>query len=500
MHTPPELGESLVLASPILLTFALALVIMLLEAWKRPKSTQIFWLLGLGGLAAAGALTAMVYGRVETPVDAFSGMLRVDHYGVFFQVCALFAGGLSLLMGEGYLERIGVRVGEYYALVLFGVVGMLLMAVSNDLMMVFIALEVMSIAMYVLCALKRSDSKSVESGFKYFILGAFSSGVLLYGISFLYGAVHSTSLSAVSAWFHASHGAESNTLMAAGVAMLLVGFGFKVASVPFHMWTPDVYQGAPTSVTALMSSGVKAASFAAFGRVVFGALGENAADWHGALWWMAALTMMVGNLGALVQDDLKRVLAYSSIAHAGYLLLALVAVGPGGVAGNGNLGGLLFYMLAYTFMNAGAFAVLTMFTRDGGDDTRIDRLSGLGHSHPWVAAGLSISLLSLAGIPPTMGFIGKFYLFSAALEAGEVGLAMVGAVSAAIGVYYYIRPMIYMYMRDGHPAVTVDRRAGIALAVCSVVVLALGLLPGAVVDWAHHSVLTVASSAASAAH
>jgi NADH-quinone oxidoreductase subunit N len=492
IHTP-ALGESLLLSSPAILLFGVALAIMLLEAILRPATKTLFWALGFGGLLAAGALLGMVYSMVEAPLDAFSGMLRIDRYGVFFQACSVLAGLLSLLMSEGYLERIGVRVGEYYALVLFGVMGMMLMSVSSDLMMVFISLEVMSIAMYVLCALKRADPKSVESGFKYFILGAFSSGLMLYGVSFLYGAVGSTSLSALSGWFHEGHSAESSTLMTVGMALVIVGFGFKVASVPFHMWTPDVYQGAPTSVTALMSSGVKAASFAAFGRIVFGALGGETETWHAVLWVMAALTMVVGNLGALVQNDLKRILAYSSIAHAGYLLMAFVSVGADGVSGNSGLGSLLFYMLAYTFMNAGAFAVLSMFTRDGGDDTRIEKLSGLGTSHPWIAAGLTICLLSLAGIPPTMGFFGKFYLFAAALEAGERWLAIVGGLSAAAGVYYYIRPLIYMYMRDGHPAITVDRRASLAVALCAVVMIVLGVMPSGVMGWAQDSLMSVAA-------
>lgn len=496
MTTIPYLGDSLLLSSPSILVFCVALAIMLIEAWVRPASKAIFWMLGLGGLLAAGALTAVIYGMAEGPVDAYVGMLRIDRYGLFFQMCAILAGVLSLLMSDGYLERIGVRVGEYYALVLFGVLGMMLMSAANDLMMVFIALEIMSIALYVLCALKRGDPKSVESGFKYFILGAFSSGVMLYGISFVYGAIGSTSLNALTAWFADGNAvgreAASGTLLTVGAALLIVGFGFKVASVPFHMWAPDVYQGAPTSVTALMASGVKAASFAAFGRVVLGAMGEDAASWHGALWWMSALTMIVGNVGALVQDDLKRILAYSSIAHAGYLLMAFVSIGAGGVAGSPALASLLFYMVSYTFMNAGAFAVLSMFTKDGSDDTRIERLAGFGRQHPWLAAGLSICLLSLAGIPPTMGFVGKFYLFSAALQAGERNLAIIGAVSAAVGVYYYIRPMVWMYMHEGHPAVTVDRRAAFAVALCSVVMVVLGLLPGAVLDWAQESLLSLA--------
>ncbi len=489
MNTIPVLRDFIV-TSPLLLLFVVAIVILLVEAWVRPVSKAMLSLAALGGLLGAGALTIVVT-AYPAAGPVFGGMLRFDSYGAFFQICAILAGIFSLLISDGYLDRIGVRVGEYYALVVFGVFGMMLMASASDLMMVFIALEVMSIAVYILCALKRGDPRSVESGFKYFILGAFSSGIMLYGISFLYGAVGHTGFAELSAFFAATPDASSNALVAVGVGLLVVGFGFKVASVPFHMWAPDVYEGAPTSVTALMAAGVKAASFAAFGRLILGVMGEDTEVWHGALWWMSALTMLVGNIGALVQNDLKRILAYSSIAHAGYLLMAFVAVGPGGVAGNAGLGGLLFYMFAYTLMNAGAFAVLSMFTRDGGDDTHIDRLAGLGRSNPWLAAGLSVCLLSLAGIPPTMGFIGKFYLFAAALEAGERGLAIIGALSAAVGVYYYIRPMVYMYMREGHPAPAIDRRAVIALAICTVALLAFGLVPSPALEWARESVRTV---------
>lgn len=488
-----DMLPNLVLISPALLVFAVALVVMLVEAWVRPPRKTVFWALGLGGLVAAGLLTAWVQAKVGgAPTDAFGHMIRVDGYGVFFSACSILAGILSLLISDDYLERIGVRVGEYYALVLFGVFGMMLMSFANDLMLVFIALEVMSISMYVLCALKRGDPRSVESGFKYFILGAFSSGLLLYGISFLYGATGSTALPALTAWF-AAGGADGDqaTLVAIGGALVLVGFGFKVASVPFHMWAPDVYQGAPTSVTALMASGVKAASFAAFGRVVIGALGPDAAHWGAALWWMSALTMVVGNIGALVQTDLKRMLAYSSIAHAGYLMMALAAAGSATGTDNPALGSLLFYMLAYTFMNAGAFAVLSMLTRDGSDATELDDLAGLGKAHPWLALGLSVCLLSLAGIPPTMGFVGKFYLFAAALEAGQTMLAVIGALSAAAGVYYYIRPMLYMYMREGRPTVERDRWAGAALAVCTAVMVVAGLVPSPVLDWAKASVAAI---------
>jgi NADH-quinone oxidoreductase subunit N len=484
------LGESLLLTSPVLVLFGVALAIMLIEAISRPKTKTLFWGLGIGALLVSLGLTLWLDMGQTAARGAFSGMLRIDHYGAFFSVCSLLAGVLSLMISNDYLERIGVRVGEYYALVLFGVMGMILMAFSADLMMVFVSLEVMSIAMYILCALKRADPRSVESGFKYFILGAFSSGVMLYGIAFLYGAVGSTSLAAFGSWFSGPHTAGQTGLIAIGGAMLLVGFGFKVASVPFHMWAPDVYQGAPVSVTALMASGVKAASFAAFGRVVLGAMGNDASSWAGALWWMSALTMVVGNLGALVQTDLKRILAYSSIAHAGYLMMALSSVGAGGV-NNPALGSLLFYMLAYTFMNAGAFAVLSMLTRDGRDNTELESLSGLGRSNPWLAAGLTVCLLSLAGVPPTMGFVGKFYLFTAALAAGQTSLAIIGALAAAAGVYYYLRPLLYMYMREGHPSLHVDRWASVALAVCTVLTIGLGMMPGSVLEWAKVSVETI---------
>ncbi|MEN9786024.1 MAG: dehydrogenase subunit [Pseudomonadota bacterium] len=493
---PLDTVASLVAIAPACLIFVAAMVVMMMAAVSRPTRTGGLWAVSLAVLVVAGVLSAA---RLSVEgVPAFAGMLRVDAYGGFFNVVAAISGILAVLMSEEYLARIGVRVGEYYALVLFGVFGMMLMGMSNDLMMVFVSLEVMSLSMYVLAALKRADPRSVEAGFKYFILGAFSSGLMLYGISLVYGAVGSTSLDAVAQVASGARAAAHPSLLAVGGALLVVGFGFKVASVPFHLWTPDVYQGAPTSVTALMSSGVKAASFAAFLRFVVAATGHDG-GWTGALWWMAALTMVVGNVSALVQRDLKRMLAYSSIAHAGYLLMALVAVGhpaeAGGVSSAARAAagsGVLFYAFAYTLMNAGAWAVLTMFVKDGADATDLDALAGLGRSRPWLAAGLSVCLLSLAGFPATIGFIGKFLLFSAAIEAGYVGLAVVGALGAAAGLYYYLRPMVVMFMGEGHPAPVQARWAGAAVAACSVLVLGLGLLPSHVLALAEHSVMSLA--------
>jgi NADH-quinone oxidoreductase subunit N len=486
MGPTPPVVDSLLLAA--LLAF-MGVVLMVASAIYRPMPRPAFW--GLSLATVGGALCLLAVGAGQPATEAFSGMLRIDAYGTFFSTVILLGGLFSLLISDAYMDRIGVRVGEFYPLALFALCGMLGMACSNDLIMTFISLEIMSIAVYVLCAIKRSDERAVESGFKYFILGAFSSAVLLYGVAFIFGATGSTSLTALNHALRAA-GGEATPMLALGGALLLVGFGFKVASVPFHMWAPDVYQGAPTAVTALMASGVKAASFAAFGRVVIGAMGDDAVNWAGALWWMSAATMLVGNVAALVQRDLKRMFAYSSVAHAGYLLMALSSVASGGAVGNEAIGSLAFYMLAYTLMNAGAFAVLALMTDGAGDDaTDLSRLAGLGRSHPALAAGLSVCLVSLAGLPPTMGFIGKFYLFTAAIGAGEVGLAFVGAIGAAAGIYYYLRPMVYMYMHDGHPELTSDGRARMALCLTSALLIVFGLMPTAILEWANASVASV---------
>lgn len=482
-----DLTNWMVLISPSLLLFAGAMGVILMEAIVRPDNKQVFRLLSLAVVVLASIINAGLYMQQTAAKEIFQGMLRYDSFGLGFQGVTLLSGFFALLVSHEYLEELKIRVGEYYGLVLFALLGMTLLAQSNDLMMLFISVEVMSISIYILCAMKRSDPRSVESGFKYFILGAFASGILLYGIALLYGAAGSTALPALAATL--AKGDHSGLVMVGG-ALVLVGFGFKVGAAPFHMWVPDVYQGAPTSVTALMSTGVKAASFAAFGRLVYGYLGEHANNWSTALWVMAALTMLVGNIGALVQNDLKRILAYSSIAHAGYLLMSLAAVGPG-AAEREQLGGLLFYALTYTVMSAGTFAILTLLVRDGSDDTDISRLSGLGHSNPWLAAGLSICLLSLAGIPPTMGFIGKFYLFASAVQGGYWNLAIVGALAAAIGVYAYIRPMVYMYMREGHQELRSNTWVSGSLAIACIVMIGLGLMPSAVLEWAETAVRTV---------
>lgn len=483
--------------SPEIALFAFAMLVLLHDVIARRPNREVSLTVTLMGLGVAALLNLLTMQGLEAPALAFSGMLAVDGFGLFLNFVILLAAAGSLLIGHDFLRRVDVLVPEYNPLVLFSATGMMLLAGANDLILLFIALEIMSIALYVLAGINRGEPTAAEAAFKYFVMGAFASAILLMGVALVYGTVGSTELRAVAQWF----AIEGNTLgatpmMGVGLAMLLVGFGFKVAAAPFHMWSPDVYQGAPAPVTAFMATGVKAAGFAALARVLFVAFLDGKLDWGGTLWVMAALTMLVGNIGALVQKDLKRMLAYSSIGHAGYLLMAVAAAPVTGLVDNPRMGGILFYLLAYTIMNIGAFSVISLFTRDGAEDTRIAGLAGLADRHPLVAAGLSVCLLSLAGIPPTMGFVGKFYLFAAAVEGGLVGLAVVGAIAGGIGVYYYLRPIVVMYMHpaEEHALVPQLNRAAMgALVVAVAGVLLLGLMPGPLVDWARESLLSLAA-------
>ncbi len=395
VSVPPNLsGDLLNLAGPLLVFFA-GLAILIYDVLASPEDTRMLHWMSLGTVFLALIPTVLIQADATGP--GFMGMVVFDSYGTFFNVLLLITAGLALMISQDYLTRIGINIGEYYPLCLFALFGMMMMGMAGDLIMIFVALEVMSISFYVLTGMKRADNKAVESAFKYFILGAFASGILLYGISFIYGATGTTNLVKIGAAI--SSGAASGPLLLTGMGLVLAGFIFKVGAVPFHMWVPDVYSGAPSVVTGYMAAGVKAASFAAFGRVLLVAFPALREEWTLPLWGAAALTMLLGNIAALVQDDLKRMLAYSSIAHAGYILMALVAGDGAHLADNAQLSGVLFYLLAYTFMTLGAFAVLTMMSRDGEDLTDIEGLRGLASERPYLAAGLALCLLSLAGIP-----------------------------------------------------------------------------------------------------
>jgi NADH-quinone oxidoreductase subunit N len=484
------------LISPLIAVFVTAMVVLLVDVSQDKPCKRTSLALTIIGLVITAGLNAAVGAELGAGTLAFRGMIAVDGYAIFFNFVLIIATMGALLIGHDHLERLGVRIPEVRPLLLFSLFGMMLMAMAQELMLLFIAIEVMSIALYVLCAIDRGNERAVESAFKYFILGAFSSAILLYGIALIWGATGTTQLTgpgSITVWL-LKNSILGTPLMAAGVGMMIVGLGFKVGAVPFHMWSPDVYQGAPTPVTAFMATAVKAASFAALGRILFSGLSGGQADWGTTIMVLSGLTILVGNIAALVQNDIKRMLAYSSIGHAGYLLMAVAAFpGRGGLAANPQLSGMLFYLLAYTLMTIGAFAVVSLLAKDGTEDTDIHRLAGLGQRHPWVAFGMTVCLLSMAGIPPTMGFVGKFYLFTAAISQGLLELALVGAIGGVVGVYYYLRPIVIMYMTPAEEdvAMAINLPAMGALCFATVAMLVLGVVPGPVVDWCRVSLLSM---------
>jgi len=412
------------------------LFLLLLEAVRKAES-KVF----LGVLTIIGALSSLAFSLFlfGSNLDVMFGLVSLDGLSGLFRILFPVILILVCLASLRYMEREGVRFGEYYPLLSFATVGMMVMVSSNNFITLFMGLEVMSISIYVLCGLFREDSRSVEASLKYFLLGAFSTAFLLYGIALLYGLTGSLDVRELVCYLSKN---TASSLFMVGVALLLVGFAFKTALVPFHMWTPDVYEGAPTSVTAFMATGVKAASFVAFLRVFYTAFIPIVKEWSGILWLVCVLTMSFANLTALVQNNIKRMLAYSSIAHAGYMLCAFVT-------GDRPLSAsILYYLIAYTFMNIGAFACVILLGRKGQENLEIESYAGLSGRHPFVALSMTIFLLSLTGVPPLAGFMGKFYVFSTAVKAGYVWLAVIGVLNSVVAAYYYLRVVMYMYFRE----------------------------------------------------
>ncbi|GBD25659.1 NADH-quinone oxidoreductase subunit N [bacterium HR30] len=424
---------------PLMVIGATALLVLVADLFSEGPDYDALGWLGLIGLIVAAVCAALLWNQSGSTL---AGTLVLDRYGLFFTILFAVGSGLTLLLSMNYLETTDIRSGDYYTLLLFSTVGMVLMATSVDLIVIFLGLEVMSIAAYALAGIWRTQVRSNEAALKYFILGAFASGFLLLGIALLFGASGETLLPRIGEVAATGTG-EQRLLVTIGAALLLVGFGFKVAAAPFHSWAPDVYEGAPTAVTAFMAAGIKAAAFAAFVRVFVDSLGPLAGDWRGALWILAVLTMTVGNVSALVQRNIKRLLAYSSIAHAGYLLVGMVAGGE-----NGNAA-VLFYLAVYTFMTVGAFAVVIALGRRGQPHEDLDDWAGVGLRSPFLGFAMTVFMLSLAGVPPLAGFMGKFYLFSAALEAGYVWLTVIAVVNSLVSVYYYVGVLVKMYMAEG---------------------------------------------------
>jgi NADH-quinone oxidoreductase subunit N len=436
---------------------------------------------GLAGVVIALLSAILLWG---SDVTGFQGMAVLDNLTLFATLVIGYATGLVLLESIDYLKRRGTESGEFYILVLFAAAGMVIMAGANDLIVVFLGLETMSLALYVLAGFFRTEIQAGEASMKYFLLGAFASGFFLYGIALIYGATGSTNLDKIGAAVKA--GAGRDPLLLIGFALLLVGFGFKISAVPFHMWTADVYEGAPTSVTAFIATGSKAAAFAALLRLLLESLRPLQGEWTWLFWVLAALSMTLGNVVAIAQQNLKRMLAYSSIAHVGYMLVGIVA---GGGLGGGSV---LFYLLVYTFTTAGAFGIILLLERSGEEAVGIGDTAGLATRHPLAALALALFLLSLVGIPPTAGFVGKFYLFGAAVRSGYVWLAVIGVLNSAAAAYYYLRIIVNMYMREpeGPPAVIMPSFAGaLAVAVALWGVIQLGIFPAPLFDLAQSAVL-----------
>lgn len=473
--------------APELVVFITAMVVLLMGAFSPRISGGVAAGISLLGIIIGFLVTASLWGSSEL---AFANMLALDNYHLFFNFIFLICTGLTILASIDYFGKSSepVEHAEYYALLLFACVGMMFMAAGTDLITIFLGLETMSIAIYILAAFVKKDMRGNEAALKYLLLGAFSTGFLLYGIALIFGATGSTNLATIYKYLSGFANISSPMLLF-GMAFLIVGFGFKIASVPFHMWTPDVYEGAPTVVTAFMSAGVKAAAFASFLRVFVYALPSLQPNWIGILWLLAILTMTLGNLAALLQENIKRMLAYSSIAHAGYIMIGMVAA-KNAAADIGTYS-ILYYLLAYTFMNIGAFIIVVLYGRKAEDNLNISDYAGMGYKYPVLGATMAIFMFSLAGIPPTAGFVGKFYVFAAAIKSGFVDLAIIGVINSVLSVYYYLRVTVMIYMKD--PAADTarlqfSRSATFATTIAALATLILGIFPEMFIALARQSV------------
>ncbi len=450
----------------IILTFILVVIFDLFDSLQK---TVTAWITIVGSAIALYVSIDML--QIGTEGTEFSNMIQVDKYSLFFNVIFLVSTILVVLISMNYLGRQDRRQGEYYLLILLATLGMMLMASGNELIVVFLGLELMSLSLYVLAGYFQRSMASSEAGMKYLLLGAFASGFFLYGIALIYGGAGTTSIPQIAAALTVD---ARSPLLLSGMFLLVVGFGFKVALVPFHQWAPDVYEGAPTSIAAFISAGPKAAGFAAFLRIFMEALQSLQSEWIVLVTILAALTMTVGNLVAIAQRNIKRMLAYSSIAHAGYVLVGLAAANKDGISGA------MFYLLVYCVMNIGAFGVVILARTEDGESLMISDYAGLGFKKPLLALFMTIMLLSLAGFPPTAGFVGKFYIFRSAVESGQIWLVIIGAINTAISAFYYLRVVVAMYMRE--PEAELDflaypRLLIVALTLAAIGVILIGILP-----------------------
>ena len=434
IHAPESID--LIALAPVLVLSVFAMGVLVLDLWAGKNKTLLMFVSLVGLLMTA----ISAFAKQPLPAFAFTDSYIVDHLSIFFICIFTLSSALAILLSAEYNERNGMKAGEYYALILLCTVGMIVLASSTDMIMIFLGIEIVSICLYVLAGFRRDDPVSNEAALKYFLLGAFATGFLLYGMTLIYGSTGSTNIFKIAEFIKTND--SSSPLMLMGIVLLVIGFGFKVAAVPFHMWAPDVYHGSPTPVTAFMAVGPKAAAFAAFFRVFKEGIPNMAANWEILLCIVAVLSMFVGNLGAIMQTNIKRMLAFSSISHAGYLIIAVIT--KSSLAGSG----LLFYMLTYAFTTFGAFGIVILLGRKGEENLELENYSGLAYKHPVLALSMTVFLLSLGGLPPFAGFVAKFYIFSAAIEEGFVTLVIIAVLNSAISFYYYLKVVVFMYMKE----------------------------------------------------
>ncbi|MHB1022975.1 MAG: NADH-quinone oxidoreductase subunit N [Acidobacteriaceae bacterium] len=488
-QTVINVSSNIIRLLPEYILTIVGVIIMLVDPLLPANSSRK----SLGWLAIFGTLAALAatWCQLAMPAgQAFYGTVQTDHFSIFFHFVIGAIVLLTLLTSLEYFEGHASHAGEYFALVLFGAVGMMLMTCSIELLMVFIGLEISSISTYIMAGFRKSQATSSESALKYFLLGSFATAFFLYGVALIFGATGTTSISGIATALSTT---TTPVLAYTALAMILIGLGFKVSAAPFHVWTPDVYQGAPAPVVGLMSTAPKAAAFAVLLRITYGAFPAMEHRWFVMLWILAVISMTVGNLGALLQKDAKRMLAYSSIAHAGYLLVAFTALSKDGIAAA------CFYTAAYAAMNVGAFAVISHVGGFEEKARNLEDFAGLAQRAPILAAALAFFLLSLIGIPFTGGFFGKFYVFAAALHSGLVWLTVIGLVNSGVAAFYYLRFLSAVYSqpeKGAQPAVSspVSLPAGIALALAVVATLVLGILPGRVLGLAQSGAATLIST------
>lgn len=474
--------DNLMTILPLIVLVGWACVLLLVDLFIPKGRKGWTALLAAAGLALSMGIAIAQAGLEES---AFSGMVTLDGFSSFLTILFLGSGLLGIALSYGYLKRMGLERGEFYTLLLFSISGMMLMSQAADLIVLFLALELLSIPLYVLAAFARPRADSEESGLKYFLLGSFATGFVVYGITLVFGATGSTALSAIVA--SATTGTPG-LLLIIGAGLILVGFGFKVAAVPFHMWTPDVYQGAPTPVTAFMSVGAKAAGFAALLRIFVLAFPTLSADLTPVLWVLAALTMIIGNVVAISQTNIKRLLAYSSIAHAGYILMALVAYGNAEVSGD-SVASALFYLVTYALTSFGAWSVVISLERADGKGLEINDFAGLGKRKPLLAAAMTIFMLSFTGMPPTLGLVGKFFLFRTVIEGGFIWLAVIGVLTSLISAYYYLRVVVVMYMHEGEQPAESEPWLDFTTVITALGTVVLSIIPMALFGWASDALL-----------